>query len=178
MSTQNSGLNKMSIKHIRKWVFIIFSIIAVPATTFFLIFYSTIPIHNLHIWRMERALDALIRENPDTTIVERQNFFGTIYTDTSECIYATGAFLSTNQSPREIIATYGDRSMSFFGFDKVPIGIYIEGVTAKRPPLDNPADDWITDLIKRYRTSTVGTHYLLYLYSPGHTFLGDYRCVE
>jgi len=178
MNMRNNGLNKSISKHVSRLVVVPLSIIGILAALSLLFLYGTIPMHNLNIRRMERALTAFVEENSDAIVLERMKFFGTRYSSSSECTYAVGAFMTTDMSPKDIIIAYENRYASFFGFGTLPIGIQIEDHTDTLP-LDNPADDWTTVMSNRYGKSTANTtYYLLYLYSPGHTFLGDHRCFE
>lgn len=143
------------------------------------LFYATIPIHNISIWRMERSVASSITHPLDSRVLERHSFFGSRYTDTSECTYVVGEFRSTLLSREELLAEYRNIMLNLFGFAyKIPVRIIIADNNISLP-LDEPADDWIYDFVQRVDTSQSDiTYYLVYLYEPGRLWWGDYRCFE
>src|SRR3989344_3003682 len=114
MNMRNNGLNKSISKHVSRLVVIPLSIIGILAALSLLFLYGTIPMHNLNIRRMERALTAFVEENSDAIVLERMKFFGTRYSSSSECTYAVGAFMTTDMSPKDIIIAYENSYASFF----------------------------------------------------------------
>lgn len=160
--------NTRFVLRIAMWAFI--TLVGIT-TTFVLVvvglFYAAMPLSNLTLWRMEQTLASITHPTNSHTL-ERKTFLGSRYTDQSECTYAVGEFRSTSLSPYEILHTY-ERS-------SIPTGIIIIDKNTSLP-LDNPADNWITDFRK-----TVGqnksdvTYYLIYLYKKGKPWWGDIRC--
>lgn len=143
------------------------------------LFYVTIPIHNISIWRMERAVASSIAHPLNSQIVERHSFLGSRYTDTSECTYVAGEFRSTSFSREALRAMYENTTVDLLGFvRRMPVRVVIVDNDTSLS-LDEPAGDWIYDFVQRVDTSQSDiTYYLVYLYEPGRLWWGDYRCFE
>lgn len=149
--------------------------IIIATSFFFLIFwlfYATMPFHDFYLSRMDRAFQSI--EHPhDSKKLEQYVFFGSRYTDISECTYAVGQMYSAPLAPEEITRAYKNASAGIFGPVHVEI---IEKETSL--PLDNPADAWITEFLSRKSGDASDTYYLVYLYKPGQSWLGDVRCYD
>lgn len=138
----------------------------------FWLFYATMPFHDLYLSHMNRALQSI--EHPrDSKELEQYVFFGSRYTDISECTYAVGQMYSASLSREEILQAYKNVSAGIFG----PVHVEIVGKETSLP-LDNPADAWITEFLSKNSEDTSETHYLVYLYKPGQSWLGDTRCYD
>lgn len=142
-------------------------------------FYATVPIHNLSLWRMERALKSSISHPIDTKIIEQRSFLGTRYTDISECTYAVGEFRSTSLPQEVLLEKYKNLTVDIVDFSyNMPVNVIIVDNEASLS-LDNPADDWLHDFPESVDLSSSNiTYYLIYLYEEGRSSLGDYRCYE
>ncbi len=143
------------------------------------LFYVAMPWHDLTLWRAERTLASFIAHPSNSHAIERKTFFGSRYTDISECTYVVGEFRSSSLSRDEILRAYKGRSTGFFSFaPNIPVHmVIIEKDTSL--PLDNPADGWITNFqqnINKNKSDT--TYYLVYLYEKGKPWWGDIRCHE
>ena len=138
----------------------------------FWLFYATMPFHDLYLSRMNRAFQSI--ENPrGSKELEHHVFFGSRYTDTSECTYAIGRIYSAPLSRDEIIRAYNNASAGSLVPVKVEI---IEKGTSL--PLDNPADAWIAEFLSKKSSNISETYYLVYVYQPGQSWLGDTRCYD
>ncbi len=138
----------------------------------FWLFYATMPFHNFYLSRMGDALQSI--EHPyDSKELEQHVFFGSRYTDISECTYAIGQIYSSSLPKEEILQAYRDAQTGIFG--SVHIEIIEKGISL---PLDNPADAWITEFLSKKSGDTSDTDYLVYLYKPGQSWLGDTRCYD
>ena len=126
---------------------------------------------------METALTFWIPHPQDSHIIDRKKFFGSRYTDTSECTYSIGEFRSSSLSRDEVLLTYKESTENLFRLAHyLPMHVVIiEKDTSL--PLDNPADAWITDFIQNVGKSTSNTtYYLVYIYEEGKPWWGDIRC--
>lgn len=138
----------------------------------FWLFYATMPFHDLYLSRMDSAFQSI--EHPhDSKKLEQHVFFGSRYTDISECTYAVGQMYSAPLAPEEIMQAYKNASAEIFG----PVHVEIVGKDTSLP-LDNPADAWIAEFLQRKTGDTSDTYYLVYLYKPGQSWLGDTRCYD
>jgi len=138
----------------------------------FWLFYATMPFHDFYLSRMDHALQSI--EPPHSSKkLEQHVFFGSRYTDISECTYAIGQIYSSSLSKEEILQAYRDAQTGIFG--SVYIEIIEKGISL---PLDNPADAWITEFLSKKSGDTSDTDYLVYLYKPGQSWLGDTRCYD
>jgi len=135
----------------------------------FWLFYATMPFHDLYYSHMDQALQSITHPH-DSKKLEQYAFFGSRYTDISECTYAVGQIRSTPLSPEEITQAYKNASAGSFG--SVRIEIIRKGTSL---PLDNPADAWIAEFLSK---KSDDTYYLVYLYEPGKSWLGDMRCYD
>jgi len=142
-------------------------------------FYVTVPMHNLSLWRMERALASSISHPIDAKIIEQHSFLGTRYTNTSECTYAVGEFRLTSLPREVLLEKYKNLTVDIGGFSyNMPVNVVIVDNEASLP-LDNPADAWLHDFLENLDLSSSNiTYYLIYLYEEGRSSLGDYRCYE
>lgn len=159
---------------ITKWVAGIFIVIFMTfAFLIFWVFYATMPFHDLYLSRMDRALQSI--EYPrGSEKSEQYVFLGSRYTDISECTYAVGQIYSAPLSREEIVRTYRNASAGSFG----PVHVEIIGKETSLS-LDNPADAWIAEFLSRGTPDIPGTsYYLVYLYQPGQSWLGDMRCYD
>lgn len=151
-------------------------IFIIIATSFFFLifwlFYATMPFHDFYLSRMDNALQSV--EYPlDSKKLEHYVFFGSRYTDVSECTYAVGQMYSAPLSQDEILRAYKNVSAGFFG----PVHVEIVGKGTSLP-LDNPADAWITEFLSKESEDTSDIYYLVYVYNPGQSWLGDTRCYD
>ena len=151
------------------------SIVIIIGSAFFL----TAPLHTLSLWRMERAVASSIQHPAETSLVERFSFLGSRYIDDAECTYAVGEIRSTNLSIQELLSRYENNTVSIFGFTRrMPVYVLIideETLT----PIGEPTRDWIDDFVERFNTNEADIiYYLVYLYEPGRSDIGDYRCLE
>lgn len=138
----------------------------------FWLFYATMPFHDFYLSGMDRALQSI--EHPHgSKKLEEYAFFGSRYTDISECTYAVGQMYSVPLSREEILQAYRNTSAGSFGPVHIEI---IEKETSL--PLDNPADAWIAEFLLKKDGVTSDTPYLVYLYQPGQSWLGDVRCYD
>jgi len=138
----------------------------------FWLFYATIPFHDLYLSHLDQALQSI--EHPrGSKELERHVFFGSRYTDVSECTYAVGQIRSAPLSRDEITRAYNNASAGSFWPVRVEI---IEKGTSL--PLDNPADAWISEFISKTSDDASLTYYLVYVYTPGQSWLGDMRCYD
>ena len=78
--------------------------------------YAAHPWHDLTLWRMKHALVSLVAHPRGSTIIEERSFFGSRYTDTSECTFVVGELRSTLLSPQETLRAYENVSVNLFGF--------------------------------------------------------------
>jgi hypothetical protein len=150
------------------------------SAVFFLgLFYATVPLHNLSLWRMERVLALSITHPLNSSVVERHSFLGTRYTNTSECTYVAGEFRSTSLSREELLSVYKDITVDIFGFTRaMPVHVVIAKLDAPLS-LDEPATNWVVNFAQNIGTHTADTtYYLVYLYEKGRFPWGDYRCIE
>lgn len=143
------------------------------------LFYATVPLHNLSLWRMERVLALSITHPPNSSVVERHSFLGTRYTNTSECTYVAGEFRSTSLSREELLSMYKDVTVNIFGFTRaMPVHVVIAELDAPLS-LDEPATNWVVNFAQSIDIHTTSTiYYLIYLYEKGRFPWGDYRCIE
>ena len=138
----------------------------------FWLFYATMPFHDLYLSHMGRAFQSI--EHPHgSKELEQYVFFGSRYTDISECTYAVGQIYFAQLSPEEITQVYKNTSFGIFG----PIHVEIIGKETSLP-LDNPADAWISEFISKTSYDASDTYYLVYVYAPGQSWLGDIRCYD
>lgn len=138
----------------------------------FWLFYATMPFHDFYLSRMDRALQSV--EHPrGSKKLEDYIFFGSRYTDISECTYAVGQIYSAPLSQEEIVQTYRNASAGIFE----PVRVEIIGKESSLP-LDNPADAWIAEFLSKQSVDAFDTYYLVYLYRPGQSALGDMRCYD
>ena len=154
--------------------FILGAFIIASTSLFFLLFwlfYATMPFHDLYLSHMDRAFQSIAHSRGSKEL-ERYAFFGSRYTDISECTYAVGQIRSAPLSPEEIMQTYKDTSSGGFG------SVHVEIVGKSSLPLDNPADAWITEFLSKKSGDTSGTFYLIYVYKRGQSWLGDMRCYD
>jgi hypothetical protein len=138
----------------------------------FWLFYATMPFHDFYLSHMDRALQS-IAPPVGSKKLEQYVFFGSRYTDTSECTYAVGQMYSAPLSREEITQAYKNVSTEIFG--PVHVEIVEKGTSL---PLDNPADAWITEFLSKKSSNTSDAYYLVYLYKPGQSWLGDMRCYD
>lgn len=139
---------------------------------FFWLFFATMPFHDLYLSRMDRAFQSI--EHPlGSKRLEQYVFFGSRYTDTSECTYAIGQMYSASLSREETVQAYKNVSAGIFG--PVNVEIIEKGASL---PLDNPADAWLTEFLPKKSSDTSDTLYLVYVYQPGQSWLGDIRCYD
>jgi len=138
----------------------------------FWLFYATMPFHDLYLSRMDRAFQSI--EHPhDSKKLEQHVFFGSRYTDISECTYAVGQIYSAPLSRKEIMRVYENAPT------RSPWPVHVEIIEKETSlPLDNPADAWITEFLSKKSEDTSDTNYLVYLYKPGQSWLGDTRCYD
>lgn len=143
------------------------------------LFYAMVPLHNLSLWRMERALVSSVVHPTDSSAVEQHSFFGSRYTDVSECTYVVGEFRSTSLPQETLLAEYEKTTINLFGFaHKIPVHVTIVDSNTSLP-LDEPANDWLIDFMQNVDMRPIdATYYLIYLYEKGHPPWGDYRCFE
>jgi hypothetical protein len=144
-----------------------------------LFFFSTLPVHNLALWGLDRALDHSVEYLPNSTIVERHRFLGTRYTDISECTYVVGQIRSTQIPVEEVLRQYQGKTLHSPGFShSIPINVVILDDTPSTS-LADPTDNWAYDFIRNTAVSSADiTYYLVYLNEPGKSWWGDYRCIE
>ena len=135
----------------------------------FWLFYATMPFHDLYLSHMNRTLQSIAHPSGSKKL-EQHTFFGSRYTDISECTYAVGQMYSAPLSPEEITQVYKNTSFGIFG----PIHVEIIGKETSLP-LDNPADAWIVEFLPKKSNDT---YYLVYLYKSGQLWLGDMRCYD
>ncbi|OGZ20425.1 MAG: hypothetical protein A2654_00015 [Candidatus Nealsonbacteria bacterium RIFCSPHIGHO2_01_FULL_43_31] len=167
---------------VRMFIWIVLIVLGVPLLSVTLIlglFYATVPLHNLSLWRMERVLALSITHPLNSSVVERHSFLGTRYTNTSECTYVAGEFRSTSLSREELLSVYKDATVDIFGFTRaMPVHVVIAELDAPLS-LDDPATNWIVNFAQSIGTHITGTtYYLVYLYEKGRFPWGDYRCIE
>jgi len=160
--------------------FIIGSIIGLILIVVLIVFYVKIPWNNFMMWHMDRVLTGLeIHPKESSRLgLQYQYFFGSRYTDVSECTFAVGEFRSSSLSPEEIRELYANASARPLGFlNNLETHIAVAGLDTF--PLDHPADAWLDELFKSdLITSSTTTYYLVYFYEPAHSPFGDYRCYE
>lgn len=138
----------------------------------FWLFFATMPFHDLYLSRMNRAFQSI--EHPHgSKELEQYIFFGSRYTDISECTYAIGQMYSAPLSREEIMRAYENAPVESFG----PVRVEIVGKETSLP-LDNPADAWISEFLSKKYSATSDTYYLVYLYELGQSWLGDIRCYD
>jgi hypothetical protein len=136
----------------------------------FWLFFATMPFHDLYLSRMNRALQSI--EHPHgSKELEQHVFFGSRYTDISECTYAVGQIRSSPLTRDEITRAYENARAGIFG--PVHVEIIEKGTSL---PLDNPADAWIAEFLSKMPDNAALTYYLVYVYRPGQSWLGDIRC--
>lgn len=138
----------------------------------FWLFYATMPFHDLYYSHMDRAFQSIAHPRGSREL-EQYAFFGSRYTDISECTYAVGQIYSAPLSREKIIRAYKNAPTGSLG----PVHVEIIGKETLLP-LDNPADTWITEFLSKKSGNTSDTHYLVYLYKPGQSWLGDIRCYD
>lgn len=158
---------------IATWAVGIFIVIFMTfAFLIFWVFYATMPFHDLYLSHMDRAFQSI--EHPHSSKkLTKYVLFGSRYTDTSECTYAIGQIYSAPLSREEIVQAYENASAGNFG------PVHIEIIGKETPlPLDNPADAWISEFLSEKTGDTSDTYYLVYLYRPGQSWLGDIRCYD
>lgn len=158
---------------ITRWIVGISGAILIAfAFLIFWLFYATAPFHDLYLSRMDGTFQSIAHPR-DSKKLGQYVFFGSRYTDISECTYAVGEIFSTPRSPEEVLEAYKNTSAGSFGLAHIEI---IEKMTSL--PLDNPADAWITEFLSKEAGDTPDTYYLAYLYRPGQSWLGDARCYD
>lgn len=153
-----------------------FGVFIITSTSLFFLlfwlFYATMPFHDLYLSRMDYALQSI--EHPHgSKRLEQDIFFGSRYTDISECTYAVGQIYSAPLSREEIVQAYKNAPAGSFG--PAHIEIIEKGVSL---PLDNPADAWIAEFLSKQSVDASDTYYLVYLYQPRQSALGDMRCYD
>jgi len=145
-----------------------------------IVFYVKIPWNNFMLWHMDRVMTGLEIHPEESSRLGLRNhyFFGSRYTDVSECTFAVGKFRSSSLSPEEIRESYSNTSARPLGFaDNLETHITVVGLD--KFPLDHPAYAWIDEFLKSDQiTSSTTTYYLVYLYKPARSPFGDYRCYE
>jgi hypothetical protein len=103
---------------------------------------------------MDRTLETTAHP-ANSQFVEKHKFFGSRYTDISECTFAVGEIRSTSLSRDEVLHAYN-----------MPMHIVIIEESTSMP-LDNPADAWIAQFLNAEKSKTDTTYYLIYLYEKG-----------
>lgn len=166
----------------RVFIWIVLIVLGVPllgAALILGLFYATVPLHNLSLWRMERVLALSVTHPLNSSVVERHSFLGTRYTNTSECTYVVGEFRSTSLSREELLLVYKDVTVDIFGFTRA-MSVHVVIAELDAPlSLDEPASNWIVNFAQSIGTRTTSTtYYLVYLYEKGRFPWGDYRCIE
>lgn len=157
---------------IKRGTFVLALILLSFAFLFFWLFLAKMPFNDLLFRYMTYALAASVEHPSKSRLVERYDFFGSRYTDISECTYEVGEIRSSSLTPEEVLRAYNDTS-TLAG----PVrAIIIDQDTLLA--MDNPAMNWIVEFREKTVDTDSLTYYLVYLYKPGMSGLGDIRCFD
>lgn len=150
--------------------------IITSASLFFLLFwlfYATMPFHDFYLSYMDQVLQSIPHPR-DSKKLEHHVFFGSRYTDITECTYEVGEIRSSSLAPQEVLRAYNNISTILTG----PVHVIMINKDTAPPPLDNPAVNWIVEFRENMIKNDAHTYYLVYLYKPGMSGLGDARCFD
>lgn len=167
------SLAKSTLKAIRRGTIFLIAILLSFAFLLFWLFFAKMPFNDLLFRYMTHALVANIKHPADSQIVEYHDFFGSRYTDITECTYEAGEIRSTSLTPEEVLHAYNNESSILTG----PVRVIIISQDTLLP-LDNPAGNWIVEFREKIFQYDAHTYYLVYLYKPGMSGLGDIRCFD
>ncbi|MCX6790431.1 MAG: hypothetical protein NTV60_02795 [Candidatus Kaiserbacteria bacterium] len=139
----------------------------------FLLFFAKMPFNDLMFRQMYHSLTTDVKHPTDSRLVEYHDFFGSRYTDITECTYEVGEIRSSSLTPEDVLRSYNNDSTLLTG----PVHtIIINRDTVL--PLDNPAINWLVEFREKISKNDEHTYYLVYLYKPGMSGLGDIRCFD
>jgi len=167
------SLARITLKAIKQGTILLIIILLSFAFMFFWLFFAKMPFNDLLFRYMSHTLTTGVKHPTDSQVVEYHYFFGSRYTDITECTYEVGGIRSSSLAPEEVLRAYNNNSTIVTG----PIhAIIINRNTVL--PLDNPAINWLVEFREKIPKNDAHTYYLVYLYKPGMSGLGDIRCFD
>lgn len=137
------------------------------------------PWNDFFLWKMEYLLLDMGMHPRDSEVIKTYRFFGSRYTNTSECTFAVGQWRVSKIGPDALREIYTDQIITMpLSIKSAPLGFALIEEKSLLT-LEDPPDGWHTIIQEQMDGVTDGyTHYLLYLSIPGRSWLGDERCLE
>lgn len=167
------SLARTTLKTI-KWGTILLIIILLSFSfLLFWLFFAKMPFNDLLFRNMSHTLTTDVKHPANSQVVEYHEFFGSRYTDITECTYEVGEIRSSSLAPEEVLRAYSNNSTIV----TEPVHVIIVNRDTVLP-LDNPAINWLVEFREKISKNDAHTYYLVYLYKPGMSGLGDIRCFD
>lgn len=167
------SLAKSILKAVRRGTIFLIAVLLSFAFLLFWLFFAKMPFNDLLFRYMSHTLAVSVQHPSKSQVIERYDFFGSRYTDITECTYEVGEIRSSSLTPEEVLGAYNNNSTLLAG--QVHTIIINQNTLF---PIDDPAVNWIVEFRENATYDDTNTYYLVYLYKPGMSGLGDIRCFD
>lgn len=142
-------------------------------------------LHAVRLWndallsKMEYSLSDTDVHPRDSEVVKTYRFFGSRYTNASECTFAVGQWRVSKLDSNALRKQYINQTVSIpWRVKNIPLVLALIEEDGHLT-LEDPPDNWHTVIREQVDSIAKGyTHYLLYLYLPNRSSFGDERCFE
>ena len=142
------------------------------------LFLGAVPVHDITLSRMERALVSSVSHPPNSQLVTQRTAIGSTYIDSEECNYFSAQLRTSSLSPEDIVQAYRGASVSLFGFTRpMPVRVVMYK-DRESLPLGHPAELVFSDSLAPLPSNRHDTLYGVYLLEEKRLWFGDYRCHE